>query len=475
MHVIIYPSKRWAETLLLLASDLAGFGVAIGFVAIARHYLLHVPFGLVFDTPGVRTLLILLLFLLVMLAGKGLYPGWKRSSTVELKQIVEAITLAYVASSIIMFIQGAWSDFSRSVFILSWFFTIFMLPIGRFAVRGIISHFPWWGEPVVIVGTKDSIQEVAAQLVKCSRLGLRPVVGFSVEGIRVEDAQPIPILPWSQGLLQQVQSVGIQTNILAIPSADLRKDYPQIFRDIELDFKETVFILTDDIYSFMMSQPLDISGLPAINSKRALFDPANLPLKSLFDTLAVIIFSVPILVIGTLLALWIRLDSPGPIFYTQRRVGREQKSFLVYKFRSMVQNADEVMAKMLEDSDVRYEWEHYHKLKDDRRITRAGRWLRRMGLDELPQVINILRGEMSLVGPRPYMQEELEKMGDAAQTIFHVRPGMTGWWQVNGRNTLSFQERIRLELYYVSNWSFWLDFFIILKTFWILLFGKDGN
>jgi lipopolysaccharide/colanic/teichoic acid biosynthesis glycosyltransferase len=141
----------------------------------------------------------------------------------------------------------------------------------------------------------------------------------------------------------------------------------------------------------------------------------------------------------------------------------------------MVQNADEVLAKMLEDPNVHAEWEHYHKLKDDKRITRPGRWLRRTGLDELPQVINVFRGEMSLVGPRPYLHEEFENMGDAAQIVVHVRPGITGWWQVMGRSNLSFQERIRLELYYVSHWSLWLDLYIFIKTFWVVLFLKDGN
>ena len=471
----IVSSKRWLENLFLLASDLMGLGIAIGLVAVARHYLLHVPYALVFDLPGIRTLLILLLILLAMLAIRGLYPGWKRSSVVELKEIVEAITLAYVITGIIIFIQGAGIDYSRSIFILSWFFTILILPVGRSMVRKFIARYPWWGEPVVVVGTTESIQEVAERLAKCPRLGLRPAIGLTVGGSPSKNKKNIPILPWSKKLLDKVLSAGIQTNVLAIPSSDLHKDHPQIFRNLEICFKETVFILNDDIYSFMMSQPLDIAGLPAIYSKRSLFNQAKLSVKRLIDILIIIIFFLPILIIGSLLALWIRIDSPGPIFYTQQRVGREQKVFLVYKFRTMVQNADEVMTKMLEDPGVRKEWEHYHKLKNDKRITRVGRRLRRMGLDELPQVINILRGEMSFVGPRPYLCAELKQMGDAVQTVFHVHPGITGWWQVNGRNELSFQERVRLELYYVSNWSLWLDFFIILKTFWVMFFLRNGN
>jgi Undecaprenyl-phosphate galactose phosphotransferase WbaP len=471
----IVSGKRWLENLFLLASDLVSFWVAIGWVAVVRHYLLHVPYALVFDKPGIRTLLILLLILLAMLAIRGLYPGWKRSSVVELKDVIEAITLAYVITSIFIFIQGIGIDFSRSVFIISWFFIIFLLPVGRSLVRKFISRYPWWGEPVVVVGTKKSVQEVAEQLANCPRLGLRPTIGLTVDGSPSKNKKNIPILPWSKSLLNKVQSAGIHTNILAIPSSDLHKDHPQIFRELEICFKETVFILNDDIYSFMMSQPLDIAGLPAIYSKRSLFNQAKLSVKRLIDILIIIIFIIPILIIGGLLALWIKIDSRGPIFYTQHRVGREQKPFLIYKFRTMVQNADEVLAKMMEDPDLWKEWEHYHKIKNDGRITRAGRWLRRMGLDELPQVINILRGEMSFVGPRPYLHAELKKLGDSAQTVFHVRPGITGWWQVNGRNNLSFQERVRLELYYVSNWSLWLDFFIIIKTFWVMFFLRDGN
>jgi Undecaprenyl-phosphate galactose phosphotransferase WbaP len=477
----IRPGKRWLEILLLLASDLVGFGFAIGLVAITRHYIFHVQYSLVFDNPGVRTLFFLLLFLLAIFVYRGLYPGWKLSSVVELRQIVEAITLAYVTTSIIIFIQGKLTDFSRSVFILSWFFTIFILPIGRFLVRKLISRFPWWGEPVVVIGTMDRIREVALRLKENPRLGLRPVIGLAVDGIHAGEGNPsvernvIPILAWSQKRLDQIQSAGLQTDILAIPLVDLREAHPKIFKKLENCFKETVFILSDDIFNFMLLQPFDIAGVQAILAKKSYYDKAVLPLKYLLDILIIVIFIIPILVIGGLLALWIRLDSPGPIFYKQQRLGRDQKPFWLFKFRTMLQNADDVLAKMLEDPNVRAEWEHYHKLKDDKRITRAGRWIRRMGLDELPQMINIILGEMSLVGPRPYLEAELEKMGEAAQILVHVRPGITGWWQVMGRNKIYFQERIRLELYYVSHWSLWLDFYVIIKTFWVVLFLRDGN
>ena len=410
----IIPGKRWLEILLLSVSDLVSFGFAIGLIAVARHLILHVPYSLVFDNPGIRTLVTLLLFILAIFVFRGLYPGWKRSSVVELRQIVEAITLAYLITSIIIFIDGTRIDFSRSVFILSWFFTVFILPIGRFIIRKFLSRFPWWGEPVVVIGTRERINDVALRLTGYLRLGLRPVIGLTVDGISTEEGNPsgegnvIPILAWSQTRLEQILRAGIQTDILAIPSVNLREIQPKIFKELEHSFRETVFILDDDFFNFMMVQPLDIAGVQALLAKISYFDKIVLPLKYLFDIVIIIILIIPILVIGGLLALWILIDSPGPIFYRQQRIGRDQKSFRLLKFRTMVQNADEVLAKMLEDPNVHAEWEHYHKLKDDKRITRPGRWLRRTGLDELPQVINIFRGEMSLVGPRPYLHDEFE-------------------------------------------------------------------
>jgi len=283
------------------------------------------------------------------------------------------------------------------------------------------------------------------------------------------------ILPWSKERQEQVKRAGIRTSILAIPSNDLRTNHPKIFRELELGFNKTIFILNDDIFSFMMAQPIDIAGMPAILSKQSLLNPVTLLVKRLIDILFVAILIIPILFVGILLAVFIRIDSPGPILYTRKRVGRNRKIYRTYKFRTMVQNADEVLVEMLKDPNMRDEWEHYHKFADDKRITRVGTVLRRMSLDELPQVINILRGEMSLVGPRPYFQAEIDQIGDAAESILHVPPGMTGWWQVNGRNKLSFQDRIRLDLYYVSNWSLWLDFFIIIKTFWVVLILRDGK
>ena len=141
----------------------------------------------------------------------------------------------------------------------------------------------------------------------------------------------------------------------------------------------------------------------------------------------------------------------------------------------MVTNSNEVLEEMLNDPITREEWDKFRKIANDPRITRVGKWIRKFSLDELPQFMNIIRGEMSLVGPRPLVQAEVDQIGDVADLIFQVRPGLTGWWQVNGRNNLSFSERTQLDLYYVFNWSLWLDVFILIKTFWVALIDRDGK
>ena len=139
----------------------------------------------------------------------------------------------------------------------------------------------------------------------------------------------------------------------------------------------------------------------------------------------------------------------------------------------MYPNAEEKLVELLQsDADAAREYALYHKLTDDPRITPIGRFLRRYSLDELPQLINVIRGDMNLIGPRSYLPRESDAMGEHARIIHKVRPGITGWWQVMGRNATSFEERLQLDEYYISNWSIWLDIYIVIKTGWVLISGK---
>lgn len=198
--------------------------------------------------------------------------------------------------------------------------------------------------------------------------------------------------------------------------------------------------------------------------------------KRLFD----IVFSLFVLIafspVYLLLALLIYLSSPGPIFYVQERIGKNRKPFGCIKFRTMVSDADRVLEELLETSpQIRAEFQDTFKLKDDPRITWIGRFLRFTSLDEFPQFWNVLKGDMSVVGPRPLVREELPKYGRYMDKVLTIRPGITGLWQVSGRNDIPYDKRVKIDVYYVNCRNAWIDFWIAVKTIGVIVFPKNNG
>ena len=198
--------------------------------------------------------------------------------------------------------------------------------------------------------------------------------------------------------------------------------------------------------------------------------------KRIFDilfSLFVLVFFSPVY-LG--LALLIFLSSPGPIFYIQERVGENHQTFNCIKFRTMVHNADEVLGEILASCpQVRSEFEESFKLKHDPRITWIGQFLRITSLDEFPQFWNVLKGDMSVVGPRPLVVEELPKYGDSIDKVLTIRPGITGLWQVSGRNDIPYPKRVKIDVYYVNSRSLWMDLWIVIKTIGVVIFPQNNG
>jgi Undecaprenyl-phosphate galactose phosphotransferase WbaP len=198
--------------------------------------------------------------------------------------------------------------------------------------------------------------------------------------------------------------------------------------------------------------------------------------KRLFD----ILFSLSVLILFApvylLLAFLIALSSSGPIFYVQERVGKNRKRFYCLKFRTMVENADDILLEIMENSPhLRQEFEDNFKLKQDPRITWIGRFLRMTSLDEFPQFWNVLKGDMSVVGPRPLVEEELPRYGRHINKILTIRPGITGLWQVSGRNDIPYPRRVQIDLYYANDKNLWMDMWIIFKTIGVVIFPKNNG
>lgn len=473
----IVTSRTWLLNIFLLSSDLLGFAISFGLITLVRKYVLKVDEIFLFDPQVLRTIFMLSSISLFMFVIKGLYPGRGRISVIELKQVSEAIIIAYAIVSVYIFIDSRLYSYSRSIYLLSLFFEIGLITIGRIFIRKLIaSSFSWWGEPVAIIGTGSDMLDVAKRLDNCPRLGFKPVVGLAVDKkIPSTRANELRILPWSIEEQDLIAKNKINTVILATSTSELRQKYPSIYNSVGLKFKKTIFMLDNDIYGSMMAQPVDLNGQPAVISHQSLFNSSLRFVKWCFEAIPLLLLSIPFLLLCLILAILIKLDSKGPVFYSQERIGKNLKPFNMLKFRTMYGNSDEILDNLLMDPVIKVEWEKYHKLIKDPRVTRIGRWIREFSLDELPQFFNILRGEMSLIGPRPLIQSEIDEMGDLAKMIFRVKPGMTGWWQVNGRNNLSFSERTQLDIYYVFNWSLWLDMYILIKTFWVVLFDREGK
>lgn len=234
----------------------------------------------------------------------------------------------------------------------------------------------------------------------------------------------------------------------------------------------------------------ELFGLPASNiSARGMMEEqavvlrvqnnlarkSNRIMKRIFDIVATVCGGILILPIIAIVAVLIYLDSPGPIVFGHKRVGQGGKEFFCYKFRSMVPNAQEALEIYLkEHPEAREEWERDFKLKDDPRVTKIGKFLRKTSLDELPQLWNVLMGDMSLVGPRPIVRDEIVKYGDYINDFYLVPPGITGVWQVSGRSDTTYEERVLMDSWYVHNWSVWIDIVYLIKTVLAVVKGKGA-
>jgi undecaprenyl-phosphate galactose phosphotransferase len=290
-------------------------------------------------------------------------------------------------------------------------------------------------------------------------------------GVSIDGA---PVLGAIRDFAEIQRTARAEEVVVAIPTAT-REMLASVLDAVEMRVKRVSYIPDMYMLTTFSATMRDVDGVPLISASQGLLNPMNRMIKSVVDyvgaVLALILFS-PVF----LYAAWkIKKDDGGKVFFIQYRVGEKMNHFKMYKFRTMCHGAERMLQDILKDDDVRREYEVAFKLKEDPRITKIGRFLRRTSLDEIPQIFNVLKGEMSLVGPRPFVPPEIEpRYGEAASQIYRVKPGLTGLWQVSGRNDIKDFELSRdLDLYYIRNWSLWLDIVILFRTVQILL-NADG-
>ena len=384
----------------------------------------------------------------------------------EARQVLRACTLAALFAVFLSFAVRAAGEMSRLVILGAWLSTLLTVPIVRHNTKRALIVAGLWGKRVLILGAGQTGVQV------CERIRTHPVLGY--EPVAFVDDDPQKIGTVQLGIAVRGPLAAVPQLVRELAVKDVVMAMPRLSREQLLHIISTCegrvesIRLVPDMFGLATVgvETEDLDGLLLLNMRWNLAKPWNLALKRGFDLVVAtgtLLLLSPLLVVA---ALAIRLDSPGPILYRQQRLGRGWRRFRCFKFRTMYRdNAERLEDYLSRHPAARAEWEQFAKLKAfDPRVTRVGRILRRFSFDELPQLLNVARGDMSLVGPRPYLPRETERMGDCAETILKAPPGITGLWQVSGRNELPFSQRLRLDEYYVRNWSLWLDITVLVKT-----------
>jgi Undecaprenyl-phosphate galactose phosphotransferase WbaP len=365
---------------------------------------------------------------------------------------------------------------SAPVFI--WVFSIVTILLMRWSVRIFATQTGVWGEPVIVLARGTKIDYLTQYFLNRGRLGFFPVLAATDSVGKRNITSPVPVVDLRQLLTDHL--VKDVDTILVDASFFERNLRDNSYNKLSHAFKHVIFVSDMDWLEGASLAVRDFEGLAGIEARKDQLNPTNSLIKRSMDILGSLFGMFLFAPFLAVIMILIKLDSPGPVFYSQERIsfdrrkkkrlGKDTRKIFIYKFRSMCVNAEQKLAEYLANNpQARQEWDQTQKLHNDPRITRVGKWLRKFSIDEIPQLYNVLRGEMSLVGPRPMMTNQVKTYGPNFDTYTGVRPGLTGFWQVSGRNNTTFQERARFDLYYVHNWSIWLDLYILARTVWVVL------
>lgn len=450
----------------MLVSDLLGILTAVALAVLVRAIFMEplVPLSFVW-VPAYVVVFIL------SASMRGLYPAVGMSAVEQFRHLTLATSTLFLVIVAATFFFQVSTVFSRLLLALSWLFCLVTVPFNRTIVRHLISKTGLWGDPVAIVGRAAGALRVVNYFKRYPKVGLRPEVLITIPTeIARQDTDSRARLV--QRMRRLRESTPLNTVVIIYDRMDEFVSIREAFRDI---FEKVILVSCNetgvDLGGVNVRQYGDLLTFEIRHSLVGRFAQFE---KRVID-LCVAGFGLVVLSpLLALISLSIILDSSGGIFYRQRRLGKNGREFDMLKFRTMHHNADAVLHYVLESNpEQKREWDCYQKLRNDPRITRVGHLLRRFSLDEFPQLINVLLGEMSIVGPRPIMVSQREMYGLNYRHYVRVVPGITGLWQISGRNHTSFVQRTEFDFQYINNWTIWSDIYILVRTVWVVL-RRDG-
>jgi len=387
--------------------------------------------------------------------------------SMEFVYLQKANFLALILITLILFASKSSEHYSRTIVLVFFLLNLF-LPIWVYLLKRHFMQYDIFRENILAIYDTKGEEDINNWFIKDNSFGFNITKKIMITDIHDTKTQ--------KKIQEAIDTHTYYAVIISLADIDTDKT-----------FSAANYILHHVSRIYVLPK---ISKLPLINSeffnsinhkgmalyiKNKLLHSGETTIKTIFDKIMSIflcIFFSPVLIV---LFIIVYLSSNGKPIYKQRRIGKDGKTFNIYKFRTMRIDADTVLEEILENNpNLKIQWEQEFKLKDDPRITKIGRFLRRTSLDELPQIFNVFQGKMSLVGPRPIIKDEIEKYGEYFNYFKAVKPGMTGLWQVSGRNDISYEERVRLDVWYVRNWSMELDIIILVKTAAMTLLRKGS-
>ncbi|HEX4678578.1 MAG TPA: sugar transferase [Gaiellaceae bacterium] len=465
--------RGWLTRRFLAASDAVGLGVAMATV--------QVVFGSSGTTDRLQSTAEIGVFAAVLplwlLAAKvyGLYDHDEQrtdhTTADDFVSVVHIVTLGTWTVFVVSSLSGiAHPDLRKTV--VFWALAIALITFGRVVTRAYCRRRIAFQQNAVIVGAGDVGQLLARKLLDHPEYGIN-LVGFldAEPKDMAEDLEHVRVLGPPDRLPAVVRLLDVERVLIAFSAASHEETLAVIRRlkdlDVQIDIVPRLFEITGPNVGVHVVGGLPLMGLPALH-----LSTSSLAIKRMFDVVVSGLGLIALAPFFAYIAVRVKLDSRGPVFYRHKRVGPRGRVIRVLKFRTMRtadgggpgKSGDELLADLLADPQRRAEFAATQKFENDPRITRYGRILRRRSIDELPQLVNVFRGDLSLVGPRPVTAEELFRYGEDSEALLNVRPGITGYWQVNGRSHLSYEERVRLDMAYVFSWSLRLDLMILSKT-----------
>ncbi|MCK9804842.1 undecaprenyl-phosphate galactose phosphotransferase WbaP [Klebsiella pneumoniae] len=473
---MILLSRNFLVSISLALSDFVSFTISI-YLAIAILSVSANPTESTFNIGQIDGWILLHWLLAVCCVGwysiRLRHYFYRKTFWFELKEILRTLVIfAIIEIAVIAF--TTWS-FSRALWVITWIFILLLVPFSRILTKYLLNKLGYWQRDTWIFGSGNNAIYAYKAIISEQNLGLK-IIGFiaSEGGVRAgETINGIKVISndidWLRGEDKKTQFiVAVESHQSEMRNSWLRNFMIQGFRYVSviptlrgmpLDSTDMSFIFSHEVMIFRVQQ-----NLAKLSSRT---------LKRLFDiiaSIAIIILLSPVLLY---ISRQVKKDG-GPAIYGHERIGKDGKPFKCLKFRSMVTNSKDVLNELLQnDPEAKREWDTTFKLKNDPRITKIGAVLRRTSLDELPQLFNVLKGEMSLVGPRPIITAELERYNEEVDYYLLSKPGMTGLWQVSGRSDVDYETRVYLDAWYVKNWSMWNDIAILFKTVGVVL-KKDG-